>query len=140
GRTIQNDSNYKEVASMFASLDEENQDKVMRSIKRAFNEVKTEAGEYLDESGLTADNELIDEDQDLVFNLTMPTNFNEAATVGIAEATHAYIVNSAIADWYMVTNKGDAAEYVSLAQKSMEMIRKSLSKRSRPMRRKAAGG
>lgn len=140
GRTVQNDTNYKEVASMFASLDEENQDKILRSIKRAFNEVKTEAGEYLSESGVTTNNQLISEDKDLVLNLTMPSNFNEASTAGAGEAIHDYIVKTAIADWYLVTNKQDAQEYVALAQKSIESIRKSLSKRSRPMRRAAAEG
>lgn len=135
GRTIQNDTNYKEVASMFASLDEENQDKILRSIKRAFAEVKTELSEYLNENGLTTDNKLISSDKDLVISLTMPTNFNEAASAGVAEAIHDYIRNSTVADWYLVTNKADAADYVTLAQRSMESVRKSVSKRSRPMRR-----
>lgn len=138
GRTVQNDDNYKEVASMFASLDEENQDKILRSIKKAFNEVKTEAGEYLSESGLKTDNKLISETADLVLVLTMPSNFNEASTAGVGEAMHDYIVKTAVADWYLVTNKQDAQEYVALAQKSIESIRKSLSKRSRPMRRAGA--
>lgn len=138
GRTIQDDQNYKQVASMFASLDEENQDKILRSIKKAFNEVKTELGEYLTESGLTTDNKLIDEKADLVLNLTMPSNFNEAATAGIAEAVHDYIRNSAVSDWYLVTNKADAPDYTALGARSLENIRKSVSKRSRPMRRAAA--
>ena len=139
GRTIQNDTNYKEVASMFASLDEENQDKILRSIKRAFTEVKTELAEYLTENGLTTDNRLIDSTQDLVLELTMPSNFNEAATAGIAESVHDYIRNTAVADWYLVTNKTDAADYSTLATRSLESIRKSVSKRSRPMRRSVAG-
>lgn len=139
GRTIQNDSNYKEVASMFASVDEENQDKILRSIKKAFSEVKTELAEYLSENGLTTDNTLIAADKDLVLSLTMPSNFNEAATAGIAEAVHDYIRNTAVSEWYLVTNKADAQDYVSLAARSLESIRKSVSKRSRPMRRAAAG-
>lgn len=135
GRTIQDDTNYKQVASMFASLDEENQDKVLRSIKVAFSEVKTELAEYLTENGLTTDNRLISPQQDLVLTLTMPSNFNEAATAGIAEAVHDYIRNSAVSDWYLVTNKADAADYATLANQSLENIRKSVSKRSRPMRR-----
>jgi len=138
GRTLQNDSNYKEVASMFASLDEENQDKILRSIKKAFNDVKTEAGEYLSESGLMTDNKLILEEANLVLELKMPSNFNEAATAGVGESIHDYIVKTAVADWYLVTNKQDAQEYAALAQKSIESIRKSLSKRSRPIRRAAA--
>ncbi len=134
GRTIQDDKNYKEVASMFASEDEENYEKILRSIKKAFAEVKTELAEYLNESGLNTTNEAISGDDDLVLNLTMPTNFNEAATAGLGEAIHDYIKNVAVADWYLVTNKNDAKEYVDLAQKSLESIRKSVSKRSRPTR------
>lgn len=140
GRTIQNDTNYKEVASMFASLDEENQDKILRSIKKAYNEVKAELAEYLTESGLTTDNRLIDASEDLILPLTMPSNFNEAATAGVAEAVHDYIRNSAVSDWYLVTNKADASDYTALAVRSLENIRKSVSKRSRPMRRAAASG
>lgn len=140
GRTIKNKDNHKEVASMFASEDEENREKILRSVKRAFAEVQTELGEYLNENGTTTDNSHYDGSTDLVLNLTMPSNFNEAATTGVGEAVHAYLANSAIADWYMVTNKADAADYASLAAKSLENIRKSVSKRSRPMRRAAATG
>lgn len=134
GRTIQNKDNHKEVASMFASEDEENREKILRSIKRAFAEVQTELGEYLNESGTTTDNSHYDGSQDLVLNLTMPSNFNEAATTGVGEAVHAYIANSAIADWYMVTNKQDSQEYFQLATKFMDLIRQTVSKRSRPTR------
>ena len=58
GRTIQDDKNYKEVASMFASEDEENQEKILRSVKRAFAEVQTELPEYLDEDGTETDNDV----------------------------------------------------------------------------------
>lgn len=132
GRTIQNKENHKEVASMFASEDEENREKILRSIKRSFAEVQTELGEYLNENGTTTDNSHFDGSHDLVLNLTMPSNFNEAATAGVGEAVHAYLMNSTIADWYIVTNKGDAEQYYALANKSMELIRQSVSKRSRP--------
>lgn len=138
GKTVQDDKNYKAVANMFASLDEENQDKILRSIKRAFTEVKAELAEYLSEDGTATDNALISPDDDLVLTLTMPSNFNEAATAGIAEAVHDYIRNAAVSDWYLVTNKADAADYVALAARSLENIRKAVSKRSRPMRRAAS--
>lgn len=134
GRTIQNKDNHKEVASMFASEDEENREKILRSIKRSFAEVQTELGEYLNENGTVTDNNHYDGSTDLVLNLTMPSNFNEAATTGVGEAVHAYLANTAIADWYIVTNKGDAEQYYALAAKSMELIRQTVSKRSRPTR------
>lgn len=134
GRTIQDDKNYKEVASMFASEDEENYEKILRSIKKGFAEIKTELAEYLTESGLSTTNEAIDDDNDLQLNLTMPSNFNEAATAGLGEAVHDYLKNVAVAEWYLVTNKQDAESYAQQAQKSLESIRKSVSKRSRPTR------
>lgn len=134
GRTIQNKDNHKEVASMFASEDEENREKILRSIKRAFAEVQTELGEYLNENGTTTDNSHYDGSEDLVLKLVMPSNFNEAATTGVGEAVHAYLANTAIAEWYTVTNKADAEQYYALAAKSMELIRQAVSKRSRPTR------
>lgn len=134
GRTIQDKENHKEVASMYASEDEENIDKILRSIKKGFAEVKTELAEYLDEDGTTTDNSRYDGTTDLVLNLTMPSNFNEAATAGVGEAIHDYLKNTAIAEWYLVTNKADAEEYVALAQKSLVSIQQAVSKRSRPKR------
>lgn len=134
GRTIQNKENHKEVASMFASEDEENREKILRSIKKGFAEVKTELAEYLNEDGTTTDNSHYDGTTDLVLNLTMPSNFNEAATAGVGEAIHDYLKNKAVADWYLVTNKGDAADYMTLAQKSLLSIQQAVSKRSRPHR------
>lgn len=118
---------------MFASEDEENREKILRSVKRAFSEVQTELGEYLNENGTTTDNSHYDGSTNLVLNLMMPSNFNEAATTGVGEAVHAYIANLAIADWYTVTNKADADQYYALANKYMEMIRQTVSKRSRPV-------
>ena len=46
GRTIQNKDNHKEVASMYASEDEENLEKILRSIKKGFAEVKSVLSEY----------------------------------------------------------------------------------------------
>jgi hypothetical protein len=134
GRTIQNKENHKEVASMFASADEENREKILRSIKKGFAEVKTELAEYLDEDGTSTDNSHYDGNTDLTLNLQMPSNFNNAATAGVGEAIHDYLKNTAIAEWYMVTNKADAEQYVAMAQASLASILEAVSKRSRPKR------
>ena len=134
GRTIQDKDNHKAVASMYASEDEENIEKTLRSIKKGFAEVKSELSEYLDESATAVDDKPIDKDTDLVLNLQMPSNFNEAATVGIGEAVHDYLKNSTVAEWYLVTNKSEANDYFPLAQKSMLSIQQAVSKRSRPKR------
>ena len=132
GRTIQNKDNHKEVASMQASDDAENLLKLLRSITSAFATVKTELGEYLDEDGTTTDNKPVDGTSDLVLNLKMPSNFNRAATAGIANAIHEYIKHRAVAEWYTVTNKADAETYFSLANESLQRMLQTVSKRSRP--------
>lgn len=134
GRTIQDKTNHKEVASMFASEDEENREKILRSIKKGMAEVKSELSEYLNESGTTTDNSNYDGTTDLTLNLQMPSNFNTAATAGVGEAVHDYLKNLAIAEWYLVTNQKDATAYVELAGKSMTAIQQAVSKRARPTR------
>ena len=134
GRTIQDKEKHKEVASMFASEDEENREKILRSIKKGFAEVKIELSDYLNEDGTTTDNSHYDGSTDLTLSLTMTRNFNKAATTGGGEAIHADLKNSAIAEWYMVTNKSDAEQYVALSQKSLVSIQQAVSKRSRPQR------
>lgn len=134
GRTIQDKTNHKEVASMFASEDEENREKILRSIKKGMAEVKSEISEYLNEDGTATDNTNYNGTTDLTLRLHMPSNFNTAATVGIGEAVHDYLKNLAIAEWYLVTNQNDAAAYSELASKSMAAIQQAVSKRSRPTR------
>lgn len=134
GRTLQNEQNYKEVASMYASLDEENRFKIMRSIKRAYSEVKGASSEYLSEAVNDVDNGQIDDD-DLKLTFEMPSNYNEAAASSIAESIHAYIVNATVSDWYIVTNTQDAAGYEAMATGSLEQVKMALSRRSRPTRK-----
>lgn len=137
GRTIQNDQNYKEVASLFASEDEENAEKIYRSIKRGFTEIQSELSEYLNDNGLPANNDNFDADSKIEIKLALPSNYNKPAAAGVAEAVHDYLRNVAIADWYMVTNKADAADYVTLAQRSLESLRKCVSRRERPKKTNA---
>lgn len=132
GRTILNRDNHKEVASMFASADEENREKILRSIKKALSEVQTELSEYLNEENTEADNGHCDGSSDLVLRLDMPGNFNEATTQAVVEAIHDYIKDSALAEWYQVTNPGEAEKYAAIAAVAMRNIQKSASRRRRP--------
>lgn len=134
GRTVQNDANYKEVASMFASEDEENADKILRSITSAVAEIKTEIGEYLEGTEKVSSNDSYGLGDDISITLLMPSNYNQAVTKTIAAGMHDYIVYRSIADWYMVTNKEESADYMAKARVGLENMKKSLSKRSRPKR------
>jgi hypothetical protein len=64
----------------------------------------------------------------------MPSNFNQATNDTISTALHQYMVNLAIADWFTITNKADAADYVSMAAANLQQIREAINKRVRPTR------
>ena len=132
GRTLQDRTNHKEVASMFASEDAENQQKILRSIKKSFGEIKAELSDYLSEVAHTSSNKNIDANTNLEINLEMPSNFNDAVAQSVDDACHAYIVNSAVAEWYVVTNANEAKTYFDLAANALELLRFTSSKRARP--------
>ena len=70
----------------------------------------------------------------IVLHLSVPSNFNESVTPTIAHEVHQYLVNIAMADWFLITNKADAADYVTLAQSCIALIRETINKRVRPQR------
>ena len=64
----------------------------------------------------------------------MPSNFNPATNDTIGAALHQYIVNSAIGEWFTITDKADAADYLTLAAANLAEIREAINKRVRPTR------
>ena len=52
----------------------------------------------------------------------------------ISTALHQYLVNSAIGDWFTITNKNDASDYITLAAANLEQLREAVNKRMRPTR------
>lgn len=134
GRSRFAGSNHEEVANMIANEDDENMNQIRRSIGSAFAALKTKLSEYVvDES--TSSNDILDTGaSNLVVTLTMPSNYNSATRDTISSAMHQYIVNTAIGDWFTITNKSDAGDYVALAQTNIETIREAINKRVRPVR------
>lgn len=134
GRSRDNGQNHEEVANMQANDDDENANQVVRSIGNAFGTLKTKLSEYLVENGTTVNDALISDSTNLTVALSMPSNFNQATNDTISAALHQYIVNTAIADWFTITNKADAADYVALAGANLEQVREAINKRVRPTR------
>ena len=64
----------------------------------------------------------------------MPPNYNNASNDTISTALHQYLVNSAIGDWFTITNKNDASDYITLAAANLEQLREAVNKRMRPTR------
>lgn len=137
GRSRQNGQNHEEVANMQANDDDENLNQLSRSIQNAWSALKTKLSEYVVSNQSSGDNELQDSEEELVITLAMPTNYNHATVDTITAAMHQYVVNIATGDWFTITNKNDANDYVTMAAANLEQVREALNKRVRPTRRAA---
>lgn len=133
GKSRADGDNFVQVALMQATEDEESKNQILRSITNAFAEVKRVVGEYLYEGCDLASNSLT-ADPTIELCLLVPDNFNVSAKDNIALAIHQYIVNTAIYDWFIITNKEDASSYLSQANDNAANIRESLQQRVRPQK------
>ena len=134
GRSRQTGTNHEEVANMQANDDDENANQIMRSIGNAFANLKTKRSEYINENGTSTNDKQISSTGNLTLSLNMPPNYNNASNDTISTALHQYLVNSAIGDWFTITNKNDASDYITLAAANLEQLREALNKRMRPTR------
>ncbi len=133
GRSRAKNGNYEEVANMQANDDDDSKFQILRSIANAYANLKTKLSEYIEESTTSVSNKLEEHDT-ITFSLVMPSNFNQATNDTVAAAAHKYLVNNAVADWFVITNKADAGEYYSFAAANIEEIREAINKRVRPIR------
>lgn len=127
-------TNNEEVANMQANEDEENESQLLRSIGNAFAYLKTRLSEYIEETATTASNILLTKDENLTIALVLPSNVNQATSDTVSSAAHQYIVNLAMADWFTITNKADAADYAAKAEANLQELREAINKRVRPVR------
>lgn len=64
----------------------------------------------------------------------MPSNYNNASADSLGNGIHAYLVDMALAEWFTITNKADAEDYLNHSAASLEIVKRALYKRSRPVR------
>ncbi len=136
-RKAEGTKDYEAAANMQASEDDEHSYQIRRSISNAFGELKVELGEYLNETATSSTNKVkkeVDSDGQLTLSFILPSNFNSAACESLGAELHEFMVARAIADWFTITNKADAADYVAIATAALERAKKALYKRSRPKR------
>lgn len=134
GRARANGQNHEQVANMQANDDEENLNQVLRNIGAAFATLKTELSEYIVGTATSASDTLITPSASLTLTLSMPSNYDKATVETLVSAAHQYIVCTAVSNWFLITNKADAADYVSKAASYLEQIRKAANRRVRPER------
>lgn len=134
GRSRTNGENFEQVANMQADDEEENSKQILRSIGNAYGSLMAKLSEYVVSDKTTATNLITDQEANLTIALQMPGSYNKAANEAVVAAVHQYIVNTAIADWFVITNKSDAVEYANLAAVNITQLREALNKRVRPVR------
>lgn len=130
-------TNYEAASNMQASNDDENSYQIRRSLATAFAALKSLLGQYLVENATTSDNLInsaIDNDGALILAFELPSNYNNASVDSLGNGIHSYLVDMALSDWFAITNKNDAADYIAHAQVSLENVKRALYKRSRPER------
>lgn len=136
-REAEKQKDYEAASNMQASEDEEDSYQLRRSLATAFSGLKSLLGEYLDESKSTTNNIInteIDNDGTLVLGFKMPSNYNYASADSLGQGIHAYLVDMVLGDWFTITNKADAKDYIDHAAVSLETVKRALYKRSRPTR------
>lgn len=135
GRSRSTGDNHRQVAMMQANDDEENINQIKRSIGNGFARINAELSEVLDLHVESADNQLKTDETQRSLLLHLPANFSTASSSAIADAIHSYIVANATAEWFMITNKPDAEDYLKIASQNLGLLREALCKRSRPVRK-----
>jgi hypothetical protein len=77
----------------------------------------------------------LEEEKDRIsITFHVPSNFKFSNREVIANIAHKYIVNKTLAEWFIITNKADAAEYDAMATNNIEALRIALNQRVRPNR------
>lgn len=128
---------YEAASNMQASEDEDNSYQLRRSLANSFSALKSLLGEYLNEDRNTSNNriqKIIDDDGQLELAFLLPSNYNNASADSLGNGIHAYLVDMVLAEWFTITNKADAQDYLNHSTVSLETVKRALYKRSRPTR------
>lgn len=136
-READGSKSYEAASNMQASEDEDNSYQLRRSLANAYSALKSLLGEYLDEDKDKSGNLIqkeIDNDGQLEMAFKLPSNYNNASADSLGNGIHAYLVNLSLAEWFTITNKADAQDYMNHAAGSLETVKRALYKRSRPTR------
>lgn len=121
-------------SNMQASEDDADNNQALRSIQNAYGQLLIELSEgFFDVQEATSKNELID-GSNITLQLNVPSNYNMGVRDGLTSAIHDYLINKALMDWFMITNKDDAKEYADLAALSLKLIHEAFNRRQRPVR------
>lgn len=137
GKARADGANHRQVAQMQANDDDDNLSQILRSVHTAIGNLRQVLGDWLSgTSAMVTDNLPEDLEKDEVtLTLELPSNFNHTVLRSLVDSMHRYAVAYAVAEWFVITNREDAAQYTSIADASIALIRQAMSQRVRPARK-----
>lgn len=103
---------------------------IARFEENAANELYAALGKYLISKKDSSTNDLPEAFRDYSFELDMPETFNQNYTDPIRSASHEFIVNRTLFDWYMRTKPDEAKFYKELYEESLSKLRGYLNRRT----------
>ena len=131
--------NYEAASNIQASDDEDIGYQIRRSIERAFTTLKSRLCEYIYEERTTSGNKIreeIDNDGQLTLEFRLPESHNGASAESVGNEIHSYLVDTAISEWFSITDKEDAQAYAAHASAILQNAERALHQRTRPTRPK----
>lgn len=138
GRSRRTEANAAQASNMQASDDEEDINQTMRSIQTAYRSLLGELsdglfGVYATTTGAdSANNEALSSEADITLTLKVPSNYVMGLKDTLAMCLHDYIVDKALYEWLLITDKADAAEYAAMAKEALARLRQTFYRRERP--------
>ena len=137
GRSRKDIASIEAVASMQSCDLEEDRNQILRSILNASNQLQLAVSDYVKQPEYTEGQSFssdLEEEERITITFCVPSNFKFSNREVIANIAHKYIVNKTLAEWFIITNKADAAEYDAMATNNIEALRIALNQRVRPNR------
>lgn len=132
GKTREADERIR--ATIQASTDDDPQ--MLRAIQNATDRVTVLLSNNIaNDADDSTDDSFFEDDSDAnTISLVLPDNFNGGMSKSLATMIHDYVVSSALREWFMLTFKAEAADYVQLNNVELADIKAAVSKRMAPTR------
>lgn len=136
-RAASGKAGYEEASGMQATDEGGEGYQLRRSIQAGFSELKGVLGEYVDEERTTADDlpwPAIEGGGTLTLALRVPANHACPSADRLASGVHSYLCYAALAEWFAMTDKEDAADCLARASAAAETVLRAAHGRRRPRR------
>ena len=129
------DMDAEAASNIQASDDDEDKNQALRSIQNSYSQLLVELSEAIEKgSGTTASNKLISDTDNIIINLSLPSNYSLGLKDALTSSIHDYIINKALMDWFTITNPNEAKVYSELAVVSLRNLHETFNRRERPSR------